>query len=207
VVRTVVVGIGGMGREIAGWLDDAGRGAGLIGFVDDDPTTHGRFIGGLKVLGPLEWLHDAESVEAILGIGSPPARLHAAELLQALDVPLASVVHPTAIIGHRVSVGQGAVVGPAVVASCDVSIGRAAIVNYGALLGHDTRVDDLAFVAPGAHVAGSVIVGEEASIGIGASIIQGVSIGRGATVGAGAVVIRDVAPGSTVVGVPARPLN
>jgi serine acetyltransferase len=33
-----------------------------------------------------------------------------------------------------------------------------------------------------------------------------VRIGRGSIVGAGAVVLDDVAPGSTVVGVPARPI-
>jgi UDP-2-acetamido-3-amino-2,3-dideoxy-glucuronate N-acetyltransferase len=46
-----------------------------------------------------------------------------------------------------------------------------------------------------------------ASIGSGATILGGVRVGRGATVGAGAVVTRDVAPGTTVVGNPARPLG
>jgi UDP-2-acetamido-3-amino-2,3-dideoxy-glucuronate N-acetyltransferase len=45
-----------------------------------------------------------------------------------------------------------------------------------------------------------------ASIGSGAVVLGDVRIGRGALVGAGAVVTRDVAPGSTVVGSPARPL-
>jgi maltose O-acetyltransferase len=52
-----------------------------------------------------------------------------------------------------------------------------------------------------------VTIENECLIGTGAVILQGLTIGRGATVGAGAVVTRDVAPGSTVVGVPARPLN
>ena len=45
-----------------------------------------------------------------------------------------------------------------------------------------------------------------ASIGSGATILCGVTVGEGALVGAGAVVTRDVAPGTTVVGVPARVL-
>jgi serine O-acetyltransferase len=42
-------------------------------------------------------------------------------------------------------------------------------------------------------------------IGSGAKIIGGVVIGSGARIGANAVVLHDVAPGSTVVGIPARP--
>lgn len=47
-------------------------------------------------------------------------------------------------------------------------------------------------------------VGAGASIGSGALIFGGIAIGAGATIGAGAVVTNDVAPGTTVVGIPAR---
>jgi acetyltransferase-like isoleucine patch superfamily enzyme len=46
-----------------------------------------------------------------------------------------------------------------------------------------------------------------ASIGSGAVILCGVTIGEGATVGAGSVVTHDVAPGTVVVGNPARILR
>jgi UDP-2-acetamido-3-amino-2,3-dideoxy-glucuronate N-acetyltransferase len=49
------------------------------------------------------------------------------------------------------------------------------------------------------------VVERGASIGSGATILGGVRIGARALVGAGAVVTADVAPGSTVVGNPARP--
>jgi UDP-2-acetamido-3-amino-2,3-dideoxy-glucuronate N-acetyltransferase len=50
------------------------------------------------------------------------------------------------------------------------------------------------------------VVERRASLGSGAVILGGVTIGEGALVGAGAVVTKDVAPGTTVVGNPARPL-
>ena len=45
-----------------------------------------------------------------------------------------------------------------------------------------------------------------ALIGAGAVLLPGITIGEGAMVGAGAVVTKDVAPGTTVIGNPARPL-
>jgi serine acetyltransferase len=54
-------------------------------------------------------------------------------------------------------------------------------------------------------LCGSVTVGRAAHVGAGAVVIPCRAIGDHATVGAGAVVARDVTPGTTVIGVPARP--
>ena len=54
---------------------------------------------------------------------------------------------------------------------------------------------------------GSVITEDFVSIGVGASIKPGVRIGEGATIGVGAAVVKDVLPYTTVVGVPAKPIN
>ncbi|MFN7341358.1 MAG: serine O-acetyltransferase [Opitutia bacterium] len=50
------------------------------------------------------------------------------------------------------------------------------------------------------------VVGSDVVVGAGAVILGGISIGDGAVIGANSVVTRDVAPGSTVVGAPARPI-
>ena len=55
--------------------------------------------------------------------------------------------------------------------------------------------------------AAPVRIEDDVWIGAGAIVLPGVTIGRGAIVGAGALVSRDVAPGVTVAGIPARPLD
>jgi bifunctional UDP-N-acetylglucosamine pyrophosphorylase/glucosamine-1-phosphate N-acetyltransferase len=50
-------------------------------------------------------------------------------------------------------------------------------------------------------------VGDRVSLGVDTMMVAPVTIGEGATTGAGAVVTRDVAPGRTVVGMPARPIE
>ena len=57
----------------------------------------------------------------------------------------------------------------------------------------------------GRYSTAPVHIGRDVWIGAQSTIMAGVTIGDDAIVGAGAVVTRDVAPGTTVVGVPARP--
>lgn len=73
-------------------------------------------------------------------------------------------------------------------------------------------IGDCVTFAPRVSCNGNVVIGDGAYIGTGAVIKQGtpdrpLRIGAGAVVGMGAVVTRDVAPGMTVVGNPARPLE
>lgn len=205
--RIVVVGTGGMGREAAAWVVDACPDAELVGLLDEDPARHGAEVAGLPVLGGLDWLAGRSDIEVVPAIGAPTNRAALLTKLEALGIGLATVVHPSAAIGPRVRIDPGAIVCPGVLLTCDVRVRGGAILNYGAMVGHDGDIGRAAFVAPGAHLAGNVTVGERADVGIGASVIQGVHIGEEAVVGAGAVVIRNVAAATTVVGVPARPLQ
>ncbi|MDQ2084375.1 sugar O-acetyltransferase [Xanthobacteraceae bacterium Astr-EGSB] len=61
--------------------------------------------------------------------------------------------------------------------------------------------------ASGLEFGRPVTIGHNVWIGGGAIILPGVTIGDDALIGAGAVVTRDVAPGTTVVGNPARPVS
>lgn len=51
------------------------------------------------------------------------------------------------------------------------------------------------------------VLGDDVELGAYAQILGGVRIGDGARVGALSLVLNDVAPGSTVVGIPARPVG
>jgi bifunctional UDP-N-acetylglucosamine pyrophosphorylase/glucosamine-1-phosphate N-acetyltransferase len=50
-------------------------------------------------------------------------------------------------------------------------------------------------------------IGDDVSLGVDSMLVAPVSLGDGSRTGAGAVVTRDVAPGKTVVGIPARPIE
>ena len=50
-------------------------------------------------------------------------------------------------------------------------------------------------------------IGRNVHIGTGAKVIGPVTVGKGARIGANSVVTHDVAPGTTVVGAPARQIG
>ena len=51
------------------------------------------------------------------------------------------------------------------------------------------------------------VIGDRVKLGVDTMMVAPVTIGENAVTGAGAVVTRDVAPGKTVVGMPARPIE
>jgi acetyltransferase-like isoleucine patch superfamily enzyme len=81
-----------------------------------------------------------------------------------------------------------------------VTLRADAIVGYDAtLLCHEFLQDE--------YRTGEVVVGERAMIGAGVVVLPGVEIGADATVAANSLVVEDVPPGTTVAGVPARPVE
>ena len=123
----------------------------------------------------------------------PGARLVARILSQLTRTLTGIEIHPGARIGRRLFIdhGMGVVIGETAVIGDDV------LIYHGVTLGGSGS-------GPKDHRHPSV--GDRVRIGAGAAILGSVTVGADASVGAGAVVTHDVAPGTTVVGVPARPL-
>lgn len=200
-----LVGCGGHGRVVLDAL--LARGIAPAGILDG-ALPAGSEVFGVPVLGGDEWLARlGDGDTCIVGVGANPStdvrrRVHGR--IVAAGRALASVVHPTAHLSRGCEVGAGGQVLAGATLQCGTTVGDGAVVNTRASLDHDVVVGAHAFVAPGAIVCGGVRIGDGAFVGAGAVVVPGVTVGADAIVGAGAVVTRDVAPGTTVVGNPAR---
>ena len=117
---------------------------------------------------------------------------------------VATLIHPSAIIGENVTVGKGSAIMAGAVVNPGTIIGEGVILNTCSSVDHDCRVGDFVHIAIGAHLCGTVTVGNGCFICAGSTVINNISICGGATIGAGAVVVHDITEKGTYVGVPAK---
>lgn len=215
-----MVGAGGFGREVVDVVEamnDACAGSGeaaawdLLGVVDDAPTSENltrladrsvAFLGSLD-----EFLAtDRSGVAYAVGIGAPTARRRIAERCDEAGLVAATLVHPSVTTGARVRLGAGSVLCAGVRITTNIELGRHVHVNLNATIGHDTVVGDFVSLNPLASISGDCVLGSGVLVGVAGVVLNGLRVGDDAVVGGSACAVKDVEPGTTVVGVPARPL-
>ena len=176
----------------------------VAGFVENmEPERCKGTLEGLPIL----WVDDlaqmADKHWAICALGTTH-RSRFIEQVAAWKIPFATLVHPSARISSKSSLGEGSIASVGTIIAAHVHVGRHVIVNRGALIGHQTKIGDYVTIGPGANIAGSCHIREATYIGMGAIVLDHISIGAHSVVSAGAVVTEDVPDCVQVVGVPAR---
>lgn len=202
-----IVGAGGFGREVYGWLLDAVDLSAEIqfsGFLDDNLEALAGFDYPVGVVAPASGFTPGAEDVFICGVGS-------VELKQDLCAPLLergarfmTLVHPTAVLGRNVVLGAGVVICPRVTLTCDIEVGAMTMINCHSSAGHDCRIGAWSTISAHCDLTGCTQIGESVFMGSGARVIPGKRVGDGARIGAGSVVVRQVEAGQTVFGNPAR---
>ncbi len=132
----LILGKGGLGRmtgEVAKatgrwerivFLDDAVRGADVVGKCADYDTLAGRYP------------------QAVCALGDNHLRLDWTKKLLAAGYEVPCVVHPTAVISPSAVLGAGCLVLHGAIVSTNTKLGMACLVNSGAVVDHDNRLAD-----------------------------------------------------------------
>jgi len=160
--------------------------------------------------GFMKWIKDQKRIEVgfCITIGNPHGRVRIKyhERLSAEGLKPVTLAHPHSWIAENTKIGEGSQIMAGAIIQPEAVIGRQCIINTCASVDHEDVLDDGVEVAPGATLCGAVHCGTNSWICVGAKVLPRIKIGADAIVGAGAVVTKDVPPGTTVIGVPAKPM-
>lgn len=115
-----------------------------------------------------------------------------------------SAIHPSAIIGKKVTIGNGTVLMAGVIINNDSIIGENCYLSTKVSVGHDSVLGDFSSLGPGVTTGGRTVVGYCSTVGIGANIINGRSIGDHSVVGSGSLLTKDIGDFVVAYGVPAK---
>ena len=213
-MRIAIIGAGGFAREIAWLVRDIAEHQALnkttdpmnvAGFLVSDLSKVGER--DEKALGDFSWLERNHVDGLAMGIGSPEIRCRlSAELKNRFpQLRWPALIHPSVKYDSSCRFAEGVTVSAGTIATVNVSLDAFSMVNLSCTLGHESRIGAWSVVNPLTAISGGVKVGQRVLVGTHASVLQYVSVGNDAIIGSGAMVGKDVEPGTTVVGVPAKP--
>jgi UDP-perosamine 4-acetyltransferase len=191
----ILIGGGGHGKVVLDLAVNLGHE--VVGVCDPGLVNNGyQEWEGIPVLGGDEYLSSVQvgGIWLLNGIGFMPGsdlRRRIYETYAASGYVFPALVHPSATVSPRASLGKGVQVMAGAIVQAGTDIGANSIINTLSSVDHDCSVGKHSHVAPGATICGDVKVGGHSFIGAGAVVIQGIKIGPDCIVKAGCLVKTD----------------
>lgn len=203
--KLAIIGAGGHGKVCADialkmkcWND--------IVFLDN--SKKGTMILGHNVIDTVSnWQDYKSDYDFFVALGNNRTREMMNSELENGRVTIATLRHPSAILGEEVVINQGTVLAAGVIVNSSSTVGKGVILNTACTVDHDNQIADFVHISPGAHLAGTVRVGRRSWLGIGSIIRNNITICDDVVIGAGGIVVKDINESGTYVGVPVKKMN
>ncbi len=182
----------------------------VLGFLDDDASTHGRSSCGLRVLGGRELVERHPDAGVLAVPGSPASYRRRSRIIASLELDperFLTLIHPSASIADDAVVGCNTLIMQGCTVSVSARVGNHCVILPNSVVSHDARVGDGTQVGSNVSISGGVRIGRGCYIGSRSCFREGVTVGDGSLIGLGSVVVRDVEDDVVAVGNPARKLR
>ncbi|RYJ45597.1 hypothetical protein [Flavobacterium beibuense] len=174
----VIIGAGGVGREIYAlihkYFADVYK---VVGFIDDI-IKPGSFVNGIEILGGIDWYkYSGITNSVIMALGNPEFRKKAfLKLGDNYDYP--TIIHPDVKIHDevRVKVGKGCFISDNCVLTTDIIVSDFCFINTSCSLHHDTHLEKNCVIMPGVRITGGAKIGENSYISPNVVIASKVNI-------------------------------
>ncbi|MCF8296023.1 MAG: acetyltransferase [Saprospiraceae bacterium] len=201
-----IIGAGELGREIGSWLTlipELERDYQVIGYLDNNKDALQGYNSPFQVLGSEIDYAFPENSWVIIAISDVHIREKVFNNLKS-KVKFYPFIHPTAVIGLNVEIGEGCLISPYVVITTNIVIGRSVFINIGSVIGHDCSIGNFCSLMPHTDLGGHVKLGDLVTMGTKTTIAPHQKIGTEAYIGSGSVILRNIPNGAKAVGNPAK---
>jgi len=219
--KIVIFGSGGISREIAFLIEDVNfqnkvfyspdDKYEIVGFIEKDNSNKDTIVSGYKVLGNFQKIEDLSIDCFVLPIGNPriKQKIYENEISKIkifLSAP--NLIHPNVISRDKyIKMGEGNLICAGNILTTDIEMGNFNLINLSCTIGHDVKIGSFNVINPLVAISGGAEIGNNILVGTGAKILQYIKVGDNAVIGTGAVVTKDVLSGTTVIGIPAKPMR
>lgn len=201
----IIVGAGGYAKSVLDSVDHMNFR--MVGYLDDIKP-EGTIHQGYAVLGnDIDSLSNPEAYVYFIAIGNNRKRMEWFKHLKDHNLSLINVIDKSALVSRAATLGEGCFIGKLAILNHGSHVGNNSVINTRALLEHGCDIGDHVNISTNATLNGDVRCEEGSFVGSGSVINGQLNIGDWSLVGSGAVVIKDVLPNTTVVGVPAKPIE
>lgn len=203
--RLFILGAGGFGRELEDWLytyPHERKDWELEGYLDDNPEALHGFNSKFGIVGSIVDFRFKESDYVIIAIADNDIKERIYNLLKG-STRFLTFIHPSAVIGSNVILGEGTVIYPNTVISTNCRTGKLVSMGCGNHIGHDSVIGDFSSLMASVDLGGGVNLGSKVYVGSKATIVPQVKIADGAKISSGSVVINNIKHKATYFGNPA----
>lgn len=201
----LIVGAGGFGREVLGYIEDDNPIFHVKGFLDSRTHALDATPRSIGIVGdPLTYQPQPQEI-FMAALGDPQLRFKFTATLRDIHhVDFVTVVHPRANISRHARMRHGCIIAPHVGISVDTHIGEFTCIQEYTVIGHDARIGNWCQINSHCTIAGGARIGDFVTIHPNSVITSRAVIGDGVIVGPGSVVMGRIPAGITVLGNPAR---
>ena len=166
----VIIGAGGHGKVVCDAIIAQGQ-YNIAGFVDDSHAVGETITGDYRVIATQNNIHTLKTTidYFIVAIGNNQVR---EKIYNASKQYLksATVIHPSAMIGSNVKIGEGTVVLANAVINSSSNVGENSIVNAGVIIDHDCKIGSHAHLSIGTMVGSNSEISDCHKMPIGSRI-------------------------------------
>lgn len=154
----LILGAGGHGKSVAEAALLSGQWSSIV-FADDSWPQRTEFA-GFPIVANIETIVQIvpNISAAIPAVGNNHVRQVWFQKLKELAIPIATVIHPSAMISPTAELGEGSCILAGCVIGVDVRIEQGVIVNLSSAIDHDSEIGMFAHLSVGVKVTGNKMV-------------------------------------------------